>query len=134
MNKFENDAIKDDQLVEITDLDPIESTSRFSRMFIALEKRPSLRKRFWRIATVCGTVLLILLMFFSTVSSVRGLAFSFFAGWQTCLDRSLKLSLSFLKNERISRQVCHPALIFYPSPISSLVLVLKSLSRSRVPW
>ena len=79
MNEFENDAIKDDQLVEITDLDPIESTSRFSRMFIALEKRPSLRKRFWRIATVCGTVLLILLMFFSTVSSVRGLAFSFFS-------------------------------------------------------
>jgi hypothetical protein len=77
MNEFENDAIKDDQLVEITDLDPIESASHFSRMFIALEKRPSLRKRFWRIATASGTSLLILLVIFSTFPSVRGLAFSF---------------------------------------------------------
>ena len=79
MNEFENDTSRDDQIVEITDLDPIERTSRFSRMFIALEKRPSLRKRFWRIATASSTFLLILLVLFSTFSSVRGLAFSFFS-------------------------------------------------------
>src|SRR2546421_6630940 len=79
MNEFEKDAIKDDQLVEITDLDPIERTSRFSRMFVALKKHPSLRKRFWRIATVIGTVLLILLVLFSTFSFIRGLTFSFFS-------------------------------------------------------
>ena len=77
MNEFENDTSRDDQIVEITDLDPIETTSRFSRMFIALEKRPSLRKRFWRIATGSCTVLFILLVLFSTFSSVRGLASSF---------------------------------------------------------
>ena len=79
MNEFENDTSKDDLTVEITDLDPIERISRFPRMFIALEKRPSLRKRFWRIATASGTFLLILLVLFSTFSSVRGLAFSFFS-------------------------------------------------------
>jgi len=79
MNEFENDTSKDDLTVEITDLDPIERISRFPRMFIALEKRPSLRKRFWRIATASGTFLLILLVLFSTFSSVRGLALSFFS-------------------------------------------------------
>jgi hypothetical protein len=79
MNEFENDAIKDDQVVEITDLDPIERTSRVSRMFITLEKRPSLRKRIWRIATASGTFLLILLVLFGTFPSVRGMAFSFFS-------------------------------------------------------
>ncbi len=79
MNEFENDATQDDQVVEITDLDRIEGTLHFSRMFIALEKHPSLRKRFWRTATVSGTFLLILLVLFSTFSSVRGLAFSFFS-------------------------------------------------------
>ena len=77
MNEFENDTSKDDQIVEITDLDPIERTSRFSRMFVALEKCPSLRKRFWRITTASCTILFILLVLFSTFSSVRGLAFSF---------------------------------------------------------
>lgn len=77
MNEFENDTSKDDQIVEITDLDPIERTSRFSRMFVALEKRPSLRKRFWRITTASCTVLFILLVLFSTFSSVKGLALSF---------------------------------------------------------
>ena len=79
MNKFENDPSKDDQIVEITDLEPIEVASRFSRMFKALEKRPSLRKRFWRMTTASCTVLFILLVLFSTFSSVRGLAFSFFS-------------------------------------------------------
>ncbi len=74
MNEFENDTSKDDQIVEFTDLDPIERASRFSRMFVAWEKRPSLRKRFWRIAIASGTVLLILLVLFSTFSSIRGLA------------------------------------------------------------
>lgn len=77
MNEFENDISKDDQIVEITDLDPIERTSRFSRTFVALEKRPSLRNRFWRITTASCTVLFILLVLFSTFSSVRGLVFSF---------------------------------------------------------
>ena len=63
MNEFENDAIKDDQVVEITDLDPVERTSRFSKMFIALEKRLLHRKRFWRIATAGSTFLLILLVY-----------------------------------------------------------------------
>jgi hypothetical protein len=78
MNEFENDTSKDDQIVEITDLDPIESTSRFSRMFIALEKRPSLRKQLWRITTASCTVLFILLLL-STFPSIKGLAFSFFS-------------------------------------------------------
>ena len=79
MNEFENDTSKDDQIVEITDLDPIERTSRFSRILVALEKRPPLRKRFWRIATISGTVLFILLVLFSTFSFIRGLTFSFFS-------------------------------------------------------
>ena len=77
MNEFENDISKDDQIVEITDLDPIERTSRFSRMFGALEKRPALRNRFWQITTASCTVLFILLVLFSTFSSVKGLTFSF---------------------------------------------------------
>ena len=79
MSEFGNDTSKDDQIVEITDLDPIEKTSRFSRMFLALEKRPSLPKKFWRITTASCTVLFILLVLFSTFSSVRGLAFSFYS-------------------------------------------------------
>jgi hypothetical protein len=79
MNEYENDTSKDDQIVEITNLDPVERTSRFSRMFIALEKRPSLRKRFWRMAVASGTVLLILLVLISTFSTIRGLTFSFFS-------------------------------------------------------
>src|SRR6266699_5923373 len=79
MNEFEKDAIKDDQLVEITDLDPIERTSRFSRMFITLEKRPSLRKRFWRIVTAGSTLILILLVIFGTFPSTRGIASSIFS-------------------------------------------------------
>jgi hypothetical protein len=77
MNEFENDISKDDQIVEITDLDPIEKPSRFSRMLVALEKHPSLRKRCWRIIITSCTVLLILLVLFSTFSSIRGLALSF---------------------------------------------------------
>jgi hypothetical protein len=77
MNEFENDTSKDDQIVEFTDLDPVERISRFSRMFTDLEKRPSLRKRFWRIAVASGTVLLILLVLISTFSTIRGLTFSF---------------------------------------------------------
>ncbi len=77
MNEFENDTSKEDQIVEITDLDPIERTTRFSKMFVVLEKRPSLHKQFWRITTAICTVLFILLVLFSTFSSVRGIAFSF---------------------------------------------------------
>ena len=79
MNEFENETSSDDQIVEITDLDPVERSSRLSRTFVALQKRPSLRKRFWRIAIASCTVLLILLVLFSTFSSVRNLAFSFFS-------------------------------------------------------
>lgn len=74
MNEFENDVSKDDQRVEITDLDPIEKSSHFSKMFTALEKRPSLRKRFWRITITSCTVLLILLVLFSTFPSIRSMA------------------------------------------------------------
>jgi hypothetical protein len=77
MTEFENDISTDDQIVEITELDPIKRTSRFSRMFVALEQRPSDSKRFWRITTASCTVLFILLVLFSTFSSVRGLVFSF---------------------------------------------------------
>jgi hypothetical protein len=77
MNEFENDVSKEDPGVEITDLDPIEKISRFSRMFVALEKRPSLRKRFWCITLTSCTVVLILLVLFSTFSYVRSLAFSY---------------------------------------------------------
>jgi hypothetical protein len=77
MNEFENDTSKDDQIVEFTDLDPVERISRFSRMFTDLEKRPLLRKRFRRIAVASSTVLLILLVLISTFSTIRGLTFSF---------------------------------------------------------
>ena len=77
MNEFENYPSIDDQIVEITDLEPNGAISRFSSVFKALEKRPSLRKRFWGISTASGTALLILLVLFSTFTSVRGLAFSF---------------------------------------------------------
>ena len=73
MNQFENDLSKEDQRAEITDLDPLEKHSCFSRMFAALEKRPSLRKRFWRITITSCTVLLILLVLSSTFSSVRSM-------------------------------------------------------------
>ena len=79
MNEFENESSSDDQIVEISDLDPIERSSSFSSMFVALQKRPSLRKRFWRIAIASCTVLLILLVLFSTFSSVRDLTFSLFS-------------------------------------------------------
>ncbi len=79
MTEFENEPSSDDQIIEISDLDPIESYSRFSRMFVALQKLPSLRKRFWRIAIASGTFLLILLVLFSTFSSVRDLTYSFFS-------------------------------------------------------
>ena len=79
MNEFEHESSSDDQIVEITDLDPIERSSHLSSMFVALQKRPSLRKRFWRIAIASGTVLLILLVLFSTFSSVRNLTFSLFS-------------------------------------------------------
>jgi hypothetical protein len=78
MNEFEHETSSDDQIVEISDLDPIERSSRFSRVFIALQKRPSLRKRFWRIAISSGAVLLIFLVLFSTFPSIRDLAFRFF--------------------------------------------------------
>jgi len=77
MNDFENDASRDDQRVEITDLDPVEKPSRFSRIFTALEKHPSLRKRFWRMTITSCTFLLILLVLFSTFSYVISLAFSY---------------------------------------------------------
>ena len=77
MNEFEKDVSKDYQSVEITDLDPTEKISRFSRMFIALEKRPSLRKRFWRITITSCSALLILLVRFSTFPSIRGLTLGF---------------------------------------------------------
>ena len=77
MNEFENDISKDDQSVEITDLAQIEKLSRFSRMFVALEKPRSLRKQFWRITITSCTVLLILLVLFSTFSSIRSVAFSY---------------------------------------------------------
>jgi hypothetical protein len=79
MSEFENETSSDDQIVEISDLDPIERASRFSRIFVALLKRPSLRKRFWRIAIASGTVSLILLVLFSTFSSIRNLTFSLFS-------------------------------------------------------
>jgi hypothetical protein len=79
MNEFENESIKDDLDVEITDLDPIEGASRFSRMLTALDARPSLSKRFLHISTASGTFLLILLVLFSTFPSVRGMAFSIFS-------------------------------------------------------
>ena len=79
MNEFENESSSDDQIVEISDLDPIERSSSFLSMFVVLQKRPSLRKRFWRIAIASCTVLLILLVLFSTFSSVRDQTFSLFS-------------------------------------------------------
>ena len=75
MIESENDISNKDQIVEITDLDPIEKAPRLSRIFTAMEKRPSFRKRFWRIAIASGTFLLILLVLFSTFPSFRDLAF-----------------------------------------------------------
>ncbi len=77
MNEFENDILKDEQRAEITDLDPLEKPTCLSRMFAALEKRPSLRKRFWRITITSCTMLLILLVLSSTFSSVRSMTSGF---------------------------------------------------------
>ena len=73
MNEFENDPTNDDLNVEITNLDPIQNSSSFSSMFETLEKRPSLRKRFWRFGTASCSVLLIALVLFGTFPSARGL-------------------------------------------------------------
>jgi hypothetical protein len=78
MNEFGHEPSSDDQIVEISNLDPIARSSRLSRKFAALHKSSSLRKRFWRIAIASGTVILILLVLFSTFSSVRNLTFSLF--------------------------------------------------------
>lgn len=83
MDEFENETSNNDQIddiiVEITDLAPLERPTRISRMFITLEERPSLRKRFWRLGITSGTVLLILLVLFSTFPSVRGFTSSLFS-------------------------------------------------------
>jgi hypothetical protein len=70
VNEFDHAPI-DDLDVEITDLDPIEGASSISKVLMAWEERPSLRKRCWRLVTACGTFLLILLVLFSTFPSVR---------------------------------------------------------------
>ena len=77
MNEFENDLTHDDQMVEISDLDPGERTSHFSRMFEAMEKHPSLHKRFWRFTIASCSMLLVLLVLFGTFPSARGLMSSF---------------------------------------------------------
>jgi hypothetical protein len=79
MNDFEDDATKDDLDVEITDLEPIEGTSRISKVLMEWEDHPSLRLCVWRIATASGTLMLILLVIFSTFPSARNLASSFFS-------------------------------------------------------
>lgn len=79
MHEFENDSTIDDQKVEITDLDPIEKPSRFSSMFETLEKHPSFRQRLWRVTIVSFSVLLIVLVLFSTFPSIRSLPSNFLA-------------------------------------------------------
>jgi len=90
MNEFEHDLSSDDQIVEISNLDPIVGSSHFSRMFLALQKRPALRKRFWRIAIASGTVILLLLVLFSTFPPVRNLTFRFFS--RSAPSQSIALS------------------------------------------
>jgi len=108
MNEFENDPANDDHIVEITDLDPLEKRPRFSRMFEALERRPLLRKRFWRYATASCSVLLILLVLFSTFPSIRSVASGFLS--RTAPDQSTTLitptptpidSYGFIPNEEV---------------------------------
>ena len=78
MNEFDNVPI-DDLDVEITDLDSNGDASRISKVLMAWEERPSLRKRCWRIVTACGTSVLILLVLFSTFPSLRGPISSIFS-------------------------------------------------------
>jgi hypothetical protein len=79
MNEFENDEKKDDLDVEITDLESIKEASHVSKVLMAWEERPLLRKRVWRLATASSTLLLILLVIFSTFPSARDLAANFFS-------------------------------------------------------
>jgi hypothetical protein len=78
MNEFD-DAPIDDLDVEITDLYPIEGATRISKVLMAWEERPSLRKRCWRMVTASGTFLLNLLVLFSTFPSVRDTISSIFS-------------------------------------------------------
>ncbi len=89
MNEFENDPTNDDQIVEITDLDPVEKSSAVSRMFDTLEKRPLLRKRFWRFTITSSSVLLIALVLLSLVPSVRGLGSTLLARVQLARETAL---------------------------------------------
>jgi hypothetical protein len=73
MNEFENDPTIDDQIVDVTDLDPIQNSSRISRMFDTLAKRPLLRRRFWRFSITGCSILLVALVLFGTFPSARGL-------------------------------------------------------------
>lgn len=73
------DDCEDDLNVEITDLEPIESTSRISRALMAWEGRPSLRRRAWRIVTAGSSLILILLVIFGTGPSTREIASSIFS-------------------------------------------------------
>lgn len=79
MNDFEDDATKDDLDVEVTDLEPIERTSRISRMLMAWEGRPSVRLRAWRIALTSGSLMLVVLVIFGTFPSSREIASGIFS-------------------------------------------------------
>ena len=89
MNEFENDPANDDQIVEITDLDPIHNSLRVSSMFDTLENRPLLRKRFWRFAIPSCSVLLVALVLFSTFPSARELTFNVLAHVKTAKGSTL---------------------------------------------
>lgn len=79
MNDFEDGTIQDDLDVEITDLEPLEGASRLSRVLMAWEERPSLRRRAWRIGTAGSSLIFILLVIFSTFPSPREIASGIFS-------------------------------------------------------
>lgn len=79
MNDFDDDAAKDDLDVEIIDLEPIEGTSRISRALMVWERRPSLRRGSWRIATAGSSLIFILLVIFGTFPSTKEFASSIFS-------------------------------------------------------
>jgi hypothetical protein len=89
MNESDNDPTIDDQNVDITDLDPIRNSSRISRMFDTLEKRPLLRRRFWRFTITGFSILLIALVLFGTFPSARGLTSNMLARLEPARERTL---------------------------------------------
>lgn len=118
MSEFENDETKDDLDVEITYLEPIEEASHVSKVLMAWEAHLFLRKRVWRLALASSTLLLILLVIFSTFPSARDLNSNFFSRLSPDhLSRSVSATTTLDTSYVYSRE-----LVIALSPVTSTPL------------